>query len=366
MKLVYISSSTLFSKSANSLHVMKMANSFSKTIDEVVLIVRDIQSEKNPFEYYNVDQNFKIKNFNVKKFSKLEPIVYSIKVIYEYLIKNKSRNKTIFFGRDILTLYLLSLFSRNVSIELHAIPTSIIKRKLLERLFKRNRINKTIVISEALKRDLIKFIGIHEENILVAHDGADIQKPSHNEDISKIGYIGSINQGRGIELIIELAEIYPRISFFIVGGTHSDLKEKLNIYNVPDNVICTGYLSQKEIKNLMNDFYIVLAPYQKKVSVSKKGSDTSKWMSPIKLFEYMSYGKAIIVSDIPVLHEVIINNYNGILVSPQSLSEWSSAVTQLLEDQSLHETLKINAYKTLVDGYTWDQRSVNIYKSIKE
>ncbi|PTF26106.1 group 1 glycosyl transferase, partial [Staphylococcus cohnii] len=42
MKLIYLSSSTLFSKSANSLHVMKMANSFSKIVKKVELVVRDV------------------------------------------------------------------------------------------------------------------------------------------------------------------------------------------------------------------------------------------------------------------------------------------------------------------------------------
>ncbi|WP_210140872.1 hypothetical protein, partial [Staphylococcus sp. GDY8P41P] len=71
MKMIYVSSSTLFSKSANSLHVMKMAKSFSKLVDEVELIVRDICEKKNYYEYYDVEESFKITNMKVNNFNKI-------------------------------------------------------------------------------------------------------------------------------------------------------------------------------------------------------------------------------------------------------------------------------------------------------
>ena len=365
MNLIYLSSSTLFSKSANSLHVMKMANSFSKELDKVTLFVRDIQGESSPYKYYDVENKFDIVNLKVNKFNKIAPIIYTIKVLYN-LFKNKHEDSNYFFGRDILSLSLLSLIRKNVSIEIHDIPKTSLKKQLLKFLITKNKFNKVIVISTALKKDWETYIGHKLPNMIVAHDGADLQNFSANEDKKEIGYIGSVNQGRGIELIIELAKKHGNLNFNIVGGTEMDLKNKLNLTFIPENVICHGYLDQDRVKDLIKNFYIVLAPYQEKVGVAKKGVDTARWMSPIKVFEYMSFGKAIIISNLPVLKEVINDGQNAIMVKPNSLHEWSDCLVTLLEDSILHMNLKTNAYSTLKNYYTWDQRAKKIIEEVQK
>ncbi|WP_210143593.1 glycosyltransferase family 4 protein [Staphylococcus sp. GDY8P94P] len=364
MKLIYLSSSTLFSKSANSLHVMKMANSFSKIVKKVELVVRDVNEQRNPYEFYQVEQNFIIKNRKVNKFKAFSSILYTIKNINDF--KQDLKNKeTVFYGRDIMTLFLIAFFSNNVYIELHSIPSSVIKKLILKIMFKNKLVNRIFVISDALKKDVCNVFNAEEKDVVVVHDGADIHDFSNNEDNKKIGYVGSINKGRGIELILKLAHIHQELEFNIIGGDFSDLKEKLEIKDVPSNVKLLGYLSQKEIEVFIKDFYILLAPYQEKVGVDKINSDTSRWMSPIKLFEYMSFGKAIIVSDINVLREVIINNYNGVFAKPNDVNDWSRKIELLLENKDFHHQLKSNSFDTLKDYYTWDKRAYNISEKIK-
>lgn len=360
MSLVYISSSTLFSKSANSLHVMKMANSFSININNVELIVRDSLSNKNAYEYYDVNKNFKILKF--KKYSNiLHPLLYALQVVNHCRKKDKD---TIFYGRDILSLSILSFIRDNVSIELHDIPVSRFKRRLLQSMVNRNNFSNITLISESLKNDFMKMFKAEDRNIIVAHDGADIKSFSTNEDKKMIGYVGSINIGRGIEIVIGLANEFKSKEFHIVGGTKEEIQDKLNVDDIPENVICHGYLSQYKINQIMKDFYIVLAPYQKKVGVSKKGVDTSKWMSPLKLFEYMSFGKAMIVSDLPVLKEVLRHEDNSILVPPTDFKMWVEKIEQLYIDKSLHDSLKKNAYEDLQQFYTWDKRAEIILKKV--
>ncbi|WP_329503323.1 glycosyltransferase [Staphylococcus hominis] len=363
MKLVYVSSSTLFSKSANSLHVMKMAKGFSKLIDEVELIVRDISDNKNCYEYYDVEESFEIVNMKVNKFKKTAPFIYLLKNFGRFNKRFKDPN-IIFFGRDILTLSIFTFFSNNVSIELHSISNSIIKNWMLKTLIKYKRFKKIIVISEALKHDVITKYNADENNILVAHDGADLQNIDNHEYINKIGYVGSINKGRGIELIISLARKMKNLEFHIVGGTKIELMEKLNVSEFPDNLILHGYLSQNEIKKFISEMYIMLAPYQRKVGNSAKNSDTAKWMSPIKIFEYMSFSKAIIVSHIKVLEEIIEPNKNAVFANHQDVKDWELKILKLINNSDYHQNIKKNAYRTLKEKYTWDNRTNNILKFI--
>ncbi len=364
MELIYISSSTLFSKSANSLHVMKMARSFSKRINKVELVVRDINDNKNCYEYYDVDYTFGVTNFKVNKFKKLTPILYVMKNFLKFH-SNLRENETIFFGRDILTLSFFSLFSKNVSVELHSISQSNLKNRILGFLIKKKFFKKVIVISESLKLDVIEKYNADSKNILVAHDGADIQDISNDEKPNKVGYVGSINKGRGIELIVSIAEEMKNIEFHIVGGTKKDLIEKLNIFEIPNNLILHGYLSQQDIKNIISEMYIMLAPYQYKVGIASKNVDTAKWMSPIKIFEYMSYGKAIIVSHIKVLEEIIEPNKNAVFANPEDGKMWKEKISYLMDNPEHQQNLKDNAYKTINSKYTWDIRASNILDFIK-
>ena len=66
MRILYISKSTIPSRSANSINVMKMCQAFSNNGHEVVLLAPDLKDkyEKNIddiYDYYGVNKNFIIK-----------------------------------------------------------------------------------------------------------------------------------------------------------------------------------------------------------------------------------------------------------------------------------------------------------------
>lgn len=64
MKIVYISNSIIPSRTANSIHVMKMCQAM------VILLApeyNNLEQNISVFEYYGVKQNFEIKFLNVNK-----------------------------------------------------------------------------------------------------------------------------------------------------------------------------------------------------------------------------------------------------------------------------------------------------------
>ena len=85
-------------------------------------------------------------------------------------------------------------------------------------------------------------------------------------------------------------------------------------------------------------------PYQTKVSIGSKGHDTGRWMSPMKMFEYMAAGVPIISSDLPVLREILRNEENALLVSPSKHKEWCMALDRLSNDPVLAESIGKCAY----------------------
>ena len=89
-------------------------------------------------------------------------------------------------------------------------------------------------------------------------------------------------------------------------------------------------------------------------------SETSKFMSPLKIFEYMATKKPIITSDMPVLREFLNNNENCILCNSKKIGEWISAIKKLKSNNDFKKRITDNAYNELVNNYTWSKRAKNI------
>ena len=90
MKILYISQSVIPSKSANSIHAMKMCSALSKLRNEVHLFCWNNHYEiekniKNFFEFYDVQKSFKILRLKIFKFWILREMMTLIYLIYKIL-----------------------------------------------------------------------------------------------------------------------------------------------------------------------------------------------------------------------------------------------------------------------------------------
>lgn len=373
MKIVYISSSSIPSRTANSIHVMKMCQAFADNGHEVVLLAPNIYKEyengvDDIYEYYGVRKNFEIKKL-WWLYIKGSSFIYSLAIFFYFLFNKKP---DIVYGRFLHGCYVATLFKNKVIFESHApiYENKNYELKLFKKFIKSKYFQKLVVISQALKNMYLENGYLSDDKIQVAHDGADEVKDFESKaellgdkNSLKVGYVGHLYKGRGIELIIECAKNVKDMSFHIVGGTDEDIAywekqiEKLNI----DNIYFYGFVSPKEAVLYRNTFDIVLAPYAKKVSVAGNTGDTSRFMSPLKIFEYMAHKKAIVCSDIPVLREVL-NEENSILVDPENSEEWIKAIDDL-KDIAIREKLSQKAYDKFIQEYRWIKRAeVIIYE----
>jgi glycosyltransferase involved in cell wall biosynthesis len=365
VKIVYISKSIIPSRTANSIHVMKMCQAFSKNGHDVTLLA---PFQKNKYEkgivdiydYYGVKNNFVIKKLWHPDF-KGGALFYTLAILF-YLFFNNKFN--LVYGRFLYGCYLASLLKFKVIFESHdnIYAQQNFKLKTFEYLIKSKYFIKLVVISNALKNMYLESRYLDNEKIQVAHDGADevldanikIKLFGDNNSL-KVGYVGHLYNGRGIDIIAGCAKKIKDATFHIVGGTKDDIEywknytDNLGLFNI----YFYGFVSPKIAVNYKNSFDILLAPYSKKVSVFGNTGDSSKFMSPLKIFEYMSHKKAIIVSDLPVLREVL-NEKNSILVKSDDLNGWVRAINKLkiYENREKIANYAFNDFKS----YTWNNR----------
>ena len=101
-------------------------------------------------------------------------------------------------------------------------------------------------------------------------------------------------------------------NYFIYGGSKSDVKKI--IIHQRENLKIYPQISFKNVKKIIKKMDILLMPYTKKATISGDHGNIINFMSPMKMFDYLGAGKIIISSNIKVLREVLINNFNSVLI----------------------------------------------------
>lgn len=367
-KIVYFSKAIFPNKSANSVHLMKMCQAISNVFSDVTLVGFKSKETKitinEILERYDVKSSFRLKLLNTPNRG---ISIYYLAFILTWLMFKDRKGYLIYSREPIIVLIALRLGFKGI-LESHDFFDSKGRREIEMKIFSNTNFVKLVVISQALKDDYQDHFKIVPK-IEVHHDAADIVPENFpfkhtwlgRNKALQIGYFGHLYKGRGIEIIIAAAKELKDYDFHIFGGLTSDI-EKYTIMSQSVNIFFHGFKEQKELPWLRSKCDILLMPYQEELSVFNYDKSSAKWMSPMKLFEYMSSRKAIISSDLPVLRE-ILNETNSILVKPDLVSDWIKAIN-LLSNKDCRERLANNAHRDFISKYTWAKRAENIFNTI--
>jgi len=370
MKIVYLTSSTIPSRTANSIHVMKMSQAFAKNGHEVVLVTPDKKDELEQgigdvYTYYGVEKCFEIVKLpwlNIK----------GLRYIYGFLAARKAKESKpdLVYCRDISGCYFAAKFDLPVMFESHTPlkDSGKLSEWLFHRLAKSHSLQKLVVITNALKKYYETNYPHTRGKILVAPDGSDplpediqpVELPGKESKL-QVGYVGHLYKGKGMELIAELAPHCLWANFNIVGGKEKDIQYWKNECDNRKNVLFHGYVQHSNTVQYIKAFDVVLLPNKNFVATNAGGGNNiAQWTSPMKAFEYMAGGKAIISSDLPVLREVLKHGYNSLLCPPDDVNIWETSLEQLRDDQMLRQGLGRNAYRDFLRNYTWHVRVKHI------
>ncbi|QYZ79864.1 glycosyltransferase [Methanofollis formosanus] len=372
MNIVYIATSTIPSRTASSIHVMKMCQAFAQNGHEVTLIVPDRKIDREPgvedvFSFYGVEKCFEI------LYLPLLP-VKGKGIISGILAGGKIRRMQpdIIYGRDLPGCFFASLLDLPVVFESHAPIENYFYSRMFRNLIAKPVFQKLVVITHALKEYYSKRDPILSENIIVAPDGADPvpedRRPIlllNKENKLQVGYVGHLYKGKGMEVISNLVRQCDWADFHIVGGAEKDISYWRKKTKDQQNIFFYGFLPHAKTVEYILAFDVTLVPNQKHVSTCITDEDIGKWTSPLKIFEYMAAGKAIICSDLPVLREVLENGHNALLCDPDDINSWKEALTFLSEREDVRIQLGENAKNDFIRKYSWYSRAEKILNEMK-
>jgi glycosyltransferase involved in cell wall biosynthesis len=181
------------------------------------------------------------------------------------------------------------------------------------------------------------------------------------------GFTGHIYPGRGAELLFELAKQMPQVNFLWVGGT----PELVSFWKAKQaeagmqNVTMTGFVEHSRIPLYQAAADVLLMPYSRSIEASS-GQDIAEVINPMKMFEYMASGRAIVCADLPVIKEVL-NEGNAVFVASsgglenQRSRDWRLAIEGLLANEVQRLALGAQASRDVVK-FSWGKREERVMK----
>ncbi len=221
-----------------------------------------------------------------------------------------------------------------------------------------------IALTPLLIDDIRHTYGV-ETTAVVAPDGVDLEQAQAPVSTTPhttpwLLYLGSLHPWKGVDTLIRaMPYVKQPAELHIVGGNEqriAELRKLAEELDVAARVVFHGPVEPGKRFEYIHQADICLLPL----------TDTGlggRYTSPLKLFEYMAAGKAIVVSDLPSMRQVLTPEQDALLVPTGEPEAFASAIERLLTEYELRKQLG-KAARLSAERYTWKQRANKILEFI--
>jgi glycosyltransferase involved in cell wall biosynthesis len=222
-----------------------------------------------------------------------------------------------------------------------------------------------IVVSEASRRYLMTVWGVPANKIIVFPNVADVHRfrpdsKARAEVRASLGldthplvmFVGNFYEWHDVATLLDaFAQVvarHPDARLVLVGdgSRRQAMMQRAVDLGLGHAAQFTGLVAHAEVPRLLAAADIAVVPYPP--------MESDLWLSPLKVFEYMASGTAVVASAVGQLTEVIQDGRNGLLVPPGDVSAMAGALQQLTGDPALRARLGQQARQDAVRKHSWE------------
>jgi glycosyltransferase involved in cell wall biosynthesis len=184
----------------------------------------------------------------------------------------------------------------------------------------------------------------------VETDGGEVKRELGLEGKIVLGFVGFVREWHGLDSVVNLLarpDAPSTLHLLIIGaGLEKELMEQASGLGVSHRLTFAGLVDREHIGRYISAFDVALLPA------------CVDYCSPLKLFEYMAAGKAIVAPDQENIREIVTSEESCLLFDPGSRESMAGAVHRLATDVELRERLGHTARALISSrGYTWRQNA---------
>lgn len=373
MKIVAIAGSQIPSDTANSIQVMKACNALMQLGHDLTLIVPRYSTVHRSLSTVNLKSHYGIQeDFPIEWIASPSRRLFTFQSVQRARALQPDLLYTWFPQSAVFGL----LYRIPTVYEIHLQPTGALG-PAWHRAFAALRGRKRLAsITQALvdvleRRHNIRF---KADEVVIAPNGVDLERFASLPDpvtarqtlnlpsAPTVMCTGHLYAGRGADLFLALAKEILHARFVWVGGRPEDVnkwKQRADEHDIR-NTVFTGFIPNQDLPLYQAAADILLMPYSRSIMGSSGTADSASVASPMKMFEYMAAGRAIVTADLPVIREVL-NEKNAVFCEPDEVGKWKVEIEGLLADELRRVELGKRARED-VQGYTWLARAERVLK----
>ena len=215
-----------------------------------------------------------------------------------------------------------------------------------------------ITITATLLRDLERAWG-PRSHVSVVPDGMRLPAertftPARAGPRLKLAYAGHLYPWKGVDTLLRAVALLPGVELLVVGGHPAEpdlarLQSLARDLGIAERTEFTGLVAPSEVPSQLGRADVLVLP-------NSATAVSASYTSPLKLFEYLAAGRAIVASQLPALEEVLTHERNALLVRPDDPDALAEAVRRLAADRDLALRLARAAFD-LAPEFTWARRA---------
>jgi glycosyltransferase involved in cell wall biosynthesis len=231
-----------------------------------------------------------------------------------------------------------------------------------------------IICPSHVTRDFIASLGLDRKRIRVIPNGVSPSdftpspSPSREGRVPVLLYIGTLADWQGLDVIVRaLPKILDQqaVRLHIVGRGRSRqrklLSKQIRKLGVEENVTIQPAVPHHEVPALIAASDICIAP------LGLNDRNVTQGACPIKVLEYMASSRPLIASNIPIVRELVREDVDALLFSPNDPDDLTRQVLVLFNDPDLSKRLSDSATERALTKFTWHQaqkKLLNVYKKL--
>lgn len=200
--------------------------------------------------------------------------------------------------------------------------------------------------------------GIDQDHFLRPADGAATRARYSLGGRLVLGFVGFIREWHGLHKVVEgLGDpSLPPVHLLVVGDGpgRAALQRQAEQLGVEKHLTITGVVDRDHIAAMIAAFDIALQP------------SATRYASPLKLFEYMAAGRAILAPRQPNIEEVLTHECSALLFDPGNGADFRAALVRLCRDPDLRRTIGEGARAAIVSKrLTWIDNARRLTELVK-
>lgn len=204
--------------------------------------------------------------------------------------------------------------------------------------------------------------GINPVRFFDGRAGKDIKAEYGLQGKLVLGFTGFIRSWNALDKVIDfIARDNGKHNLHLLvvgdGPARQEITLLAQARGVGDRLTITGVVGRDDVADYVMAFDIALIP------------GVTKYASPLKLFEYLALGRAIIAPDMPNIREILTDGENAVLFATNGGRDdtFSNAILRLCSDAAMRKQIANGAKATIeAQGLTWSRNALRVVEIVEK